>query len=104
MNRLSSTMIGGKTLLNIWSGAVTQDYGLLRIFGDPVYFSAKDDKLNPRAKKFVFRGVKRNLKCYKMWDSKNRKIVLSRYVTFDETSLLKSIISQQVKRMKIKDV
>jgi len=30
--------------------------------------------------------------------------VLSRYVTFDEVSLLKSIISQQVERMKTKDV
>jgi len=31
-------------------------------------------------------------------------IVLSKHVTFDETSLLKSIISQQVERLKTKDV
>jgi len=30
--------------------------------------------------------------------------MLSKHVTFDETSLLKSTISQQVKRLKIKDV
>jgi len=35
---------------------------------------------------------------------KNKKIVLSKYDKFDETSLLKSTISQQVKRLKIKDV
>jgi len=30
--------------------------------------------------------------------------VLSKHVTFDETSLLKSIVSQQVERLKTKDV
>jgi len=33
------------------------------------------------------------LKGYKLWDSENKKIVLSRYITFDEASLLKSIVS-----------
>jgi len=27
MNKLSSTAIGGKTLLDIWSGGAAQDYG-----------------------------------------------------------------------------
>jgi len=44
------------------------------------------------------------MKCYKLWDPENKNIVLSKYVTFDETSLLKSTISQQVKRLKTKDV
>ena len=44
------------------------------------------------------------MKGYKQWDSENKKIVLSMYVTFDEVSLLKSTVSQQVKRMKTKDV
>ena len=35
---------------------------------------------------------------------KNKKIVLSKYDKFDETSLLKSTISQQVERLKTKDV
>jgi len=77
---------------------------LLWVIGCLACFNVKDDKLNPRTKKFVFLGVKRNLKGYKLWDSKNKKIVLSRYVTFDEASLLKSIISQQVERTKTKDV
>jgi len=37
-------------------------------------------------------------------DSKNKKIMLSKYVIFDEVSLVKSIISQQVERMKTNDV
>jgi len=35
---------------------------------------------------------------------RKQKIMLSKHVTFDETSLLKSTISQQVERLKIKDV
>ena len=74
--------------MKIWSGKAAQDHDLLREFGSPTYFSAKNGKVNPRAKKFVFLGVKRN--GYRLWDPKNKKIVLSRHVTFDETSVLKS--------------
>ena len=49
-----STAIGGKTPLEIWSGKAAQDHGLLREFGSPTYFSAKDGMVNPRAKKFVW--------------------------------------------------
>ena len=35
---------------------------------------------------------------------RNKKIILSKHVAFDETSLLKSTISQQVKRLKTKNV
>jgi len=66
MNYLSSTAIGGKTPLDIWSGGVAQNYDLLCVFECQAYFSVKDDKLNPRIKKFVFWGVKRNLKGYKL--------------------------------------
>ena len=104
INGLSSTAIRGKTPLDIWSGGAAQNYDLLRVFESPVYFSAKDDKVTPQEKKFVFLGVRRNMKGYKLWDPENKKIVLSKYVTFDETSLLKSNVFQQVERTKIKDV
>jgi len=52
----------------------------------------------------VFLGVKRNIKGYKLCDLENKKIVLSKHVTFDETSLLKSSISQRVDRLKTKDI
>ena len=63
---------------------------MLREFESPTYFSAKDGMVNPRAKRFVFLGVKRNMKGYRLWDPENKKIVLSRHVTFDETSVLLS--------------
>ena len=84
-----STAIGGKTPLEIWSEKAAQDYGLLREFESSTYFSAKNGKVNPRAKRFMFLGVKRNMTGYRLWDPKNKKIVLSRHVTFDETSVLK---------------
>ena len=56
-----STAIGCKAPLEIWSGKAAQDHGLLWEFGSPTYFSAKNGKVNPRAKKFVFFG------CQKEW-------------------------------------
>jgi len=61
-----STTIRGKTSLKFWSGKVAQDHGLLREFRSPTYFSTKDGIVNPRAKKFVFLGVKRNIKGYRL--------------------------------------
>ena len=37
-----------------------------------------------------------------MWDPENKKNVLSRHVTFGETSVLKSTVSQQVERTETK--
>ena len=103
MNRLSSSAIEGLTPLKSWSGRAGQDYDLLKEFECPAYFRVKEGKLDPQAKEFVFLGVKRNLKGYKLWDSKNKKFVLRMYVTFDEASMLRPN-SQHMKSMKIKAV
>ena len=58
--------------------------------------SCQDDKLNPRAKKGVFVSFKRGIKGFKIWDPTDNKFLLSRDVTFDETSLMKPTVSQQV--------
>jgi len=99
-----STAIGGKAPIEVWSGKAAQDHGLLREFESLTCFSAKDGMVNLRAKKIVFLGVKRNMKDYRLWDLENKKIVLSQHVTFDETSVLKSTVSQQVERTKTKEV
>ena len=52
----------------------------------------------------MFVGFKREIKGYKIWDPNDRKFVLSRDVTLDETSMLKSTISQQVKIERTKEV
>jgi len=57
-------------------------------------------KLGPRARKCVFVGFKKGVKGYKIWDPKDKKIILSRDITFDEASMVKSTDSQQVKSEK----
>ena len=66
INGLSSTAIGGKTLLKIWSRKAAQDYDLLRVFESLAYFSTKDGKENSQAKKFVFLDAKKNMKSYRL--------------------------------------
>ena len=68
------------------------------------YYHVKKDKLDPRVKKGVFVRFKKRVKCYKFWDPKDQKFILSRCVTFNEYSILKPIISQQVEIEKTKRV
>jgi len=95
-NRLSSSVIGGKTLLEAWSERVAQDYDSLHVFESPTYYHIKEDKLGPRARKIVFMGFKKGVKCYKFWYLKDKKFVLSRNFIFDETWMMKPTNSQQV--------
>ena len=104
VNRLPSSAIGGKTLLEVQSGKAAQDYDSLRIFGCPAYYHVKEDKLDSRAKKSVFIGFKKGVKDYKIWDPKDKKFVLNRDDTFDKASMMKPTISQQVEIEKTKGV
>ena len=90
INRLSLSAIGEKTLMEMWSGKAASNYGLLRVFGCTTYYHVSDGKLEPRVRKTVFLELKRGVNGYKLWDSKDRKIVLSRDVTFDESSMVKN--------------
>ena len=54
VNRLSSSVIGGKTPLKVWSRKPAQDYDSLRVFGCLTYYHVKEDKLDPRAQKSMF--------------------------------------------------
>jgi len=58
------------------------------------YYHIKENKLGPGARKVVFIGFKKGVKGYKIWDSKDKKFVLSRDVTFDEASMMKPTNSQ----------
>ena len=104
VNRLPSSAIVGKTLMEMWSGKAADDYDKLRIFGCPAYYHVSDGKLNPRAKKAVFLGFRSGVKGYKLWDLEDKKIVMSRDVTFDEASMLKSPSPQQVEDSQSKEI
>eukprot|EP00253_Pinus_taeda_P012974 PITA_12974 len=51
-------------------------------------------KLDPKSKCYVFVGYDYAVKGYRLWDPTLRKIVVSRDVTFDESSLLKSTVER----------
>ena len=59
VNRLPSFAIESKTPLEVWSGKTAQDYDLLRVVRCLTYYHVKEDKLDPRVKKHVFVGFKR---------------------------------------------
>jgi len=63
---------------------------MLKVFGCPSYYHVNDGKLEHRARKAVFLGFKRGEKECKLWDFEDKKIVLSRDVTFDEASMMKA--------------
>jgi len=52
----------------------------------------------------LFVEFKKGVKGYKIWDPKDKKFILSRDITFDEASILKSIISKQVEFEKSKRI
>ena len=97
---LPSSVIGGKTPLEVWWGKIAYDYDSLRIFGCSAYYHIKEDKLGPRTRTCVFIGFKKGMKDYKIWDPRDKKIILSRAATFDEASMVKPMDSQQVKSKK----
>ena len=67
LNRLPKTTIGGKILLEIWSGGAVSDHGSLRVFDCPTYVDVKK-KICSKANKLVFLRYKEDLKGYKLWD------------------------------------
>ena len=68
------------------------------------YYHVKKDTLDPRANKAVFLGFKRGVKGYKLWDPKDKKIVVSGDITFDEASMMKPTSFQLVESEQTKDV
>jgi len=100
VNRSPSVATNCKILEEVWSGQ-SCDYSHLRIFGCDSYAlipKNQHSKLDPKLKCYVFVRYDYAVKGYRLWDPTSRKIVISRDVKFDESSLLKSnveIIEQE---------
>ncbi|KAF3668075.1 hypothetical protein FXO37_09705 [Capsicum annuum] len=91
INRAPSAPLNVKTPEEIWSGTLA-NYSDLKVFGCPAYIHVNDGKLEPRAKKCIFLGYASGVKGYRLWcpDPKSPKFIISRDVTFDESSMLHS--------------
>ena len=66
INRYPSQAIGLKTPMEMWTGQPA-DYSHLRVFGCLAYAHYKQDKLDPRALKFISIGYSEDVKGYKLW-------------------------------------
>ncbi|GJR12409.1 retrovirus-related pol polyprotein from transposon TNT 1-94 [Tanacetum coccineum] len=88
VNRSPATAIDCKTPIEVWTGKPA-DYSKLRVFGCPAYYHVSDGKLNPRANKGIFMGYGDGVKGYRIWSPSERRVILSRDVTFDEDHLFR---------------
>ncbi|KAE8692332.1 hypothetical protein F3Y22_tig00110840pilonHSYRG00095 [Hibiscus syriacus] len=98
VNRLPSTAIGGKTPLEKWFGEPATDYDSLHVFGSTAYYHVKESKLDPRAKKAIFMGITSGVKGYRLWCPETKKIIFSRDVTFDESTMLRKVTSEKLEQ------
>ncbi|GJW03442.1 retrotransposon protein, putative, ty1-copia subclass [Tanacetum coccineum] len=87
INMSPSIPLGKKTPIEVWSGSPA-NYSDLRIFGCPAYAHIDNGKLEPRAIKCIFLGYKSGVKGYKLWCPETKKVVISRNVIFNESSML----------------
>jgi hypothetical protein len=90
-NRCPHAILKDKTPEEVFSG-IKPEVGHLRIFGCPVYIHVpkeKRTKMEPSGKKGVFVGYSENSKAYRIYVPGQRKIEVSRDVTFHEEATFK---------------
>jgi transposase InsO family protein len=86
LNRTGSRIRGNKTPYELWTG-VRPVIGHLRVFGSVAYAHVSKTlrkKLDLKSVKTVFVGYCNETKGYRLWDSKRRRIIISRDVIFDK--------------------
>ena len=86
VNWSSSTTIGLKTAMEMWTGKPA-DYSYLHAFGCPVYNAQERTKLDPKSRRCIFLGYADGVKRYRLWDPTAHKIVISRDVILVENQL-----------------
>jgi ATP-binding cassette subfamily B (MDR/TAP) protein 1 len=87
INRSPSIAIDKKTPIEVWSGSPT-DYSQLRVFCCTAYAHVDNGKLEPRAVKCIFLGHQSGVKGYKLWNPQTQKVVISKNVIFNESTML----------------
>jgi hypothetical protein len=86
-NRSPHSSLNMKTPEERWSGK-PPDYNNLKIFGCPAYAHVSNGKLDPRSVKCIFLGYSPGVKGYRLWNPHTSKIIVSRNMIFDESSLI----------------
>ena len=63
---------------------------MLKVFGSLAYYHISECKMEPRPKKGNFMGYGDGVRGFRIWFPLERKLILIRYVIFDELSMLHS--------------
>ena len=87
INCSPSLAIEKKIPQEVWSSSHAT-YSYLKIFGCPAYAHVDNGKLEPKLVKCIFLGYKSSVKGYTLWCPETKKLVISRDVIFDETSMI----------------
>ena len=86
-NRVTSRGLPGNTTpFEVWNSS-KPNLSHLRVFGSKCWYTVPKEhrrKLDARAKEAILIGYARGSKGYKLWNAKERKVVVSRDVRFDE--------------------
>lgn len=85
-NRCPSKIIGGLTPYEKLKGKIPK-FNYMKVFGSEVYVLDKSPakgKFDPRSKKGIFVGYPREVKGYRVWMPKEKKIIIARDVKFLE--------------------
>ena len=88
-NRTPQRSIQWRTPHELWTDGHVPDVSYFRVFGSKAYVHTPEDKrkkLDPRSIEMTLVGYEPGSKGYRLWNSSTRSLVLSRDVTFDETS------------------
>ena len=102
INRGPSVPIGFKIPEEEWQG---REISLkhLKVFGCVSYVKVKDserDKLEAKSRKCTFIGYGLDDMGYRFWDNKNKKVIRSRDVVFNESALYKDELAERSDRKK----
>ena len=77
-------------------GNPATDYDSLHIFDSTAYYHVNESKLDLSVKKTLFMDITGGVKGYRLWCPVTKKIIFSKYVTFDESAMLKQNIHKRM--------
>ena len=91
-NLCPSTAIGDKIPLELWKGKgcdIQGEINRLKVFGCKVWYlkSPGEDKFDSRADEGIFVGYDRQVKGYRIYLPKTKKVIISCHVRFEENIL-----------------
>lgn len=98
INRIPCKGSGIESPEEIWSSK-KPDFGFLKVFGCRAYaqiLSNKRKKLDSKAAEYTFVGYAENTKAYRLFDKRSKTIIISRDVTFLESTNDERVIDFEI--------